>query len=97
MDLEQTLVEVWRQAMIENARNVKLGEDSFPVRRTAKRGLRQVDFTFEGTNLRGLQQNPDTKSRWVEMARSGSKAMQFLRDGQYVANVVDGKVHWYED
>lgn len=97
MDLEQTLVEVWRQAMIENARNVKLGEDSFPVRRTAKRGLRQLDFTFEGTNLRGLEQNPDTKSRWAEMARSGSKAMQFLRDGQYVANVVDGKVHWYED
>jgi hypothetical protein len=31
------------------------------------------------------------------MARSGSKVMQFLREGRYVANVVDGKVHLYSD
>jgi hypothetical protein len=29
------------------------------------------------------------------MARSGKKVMQFLSDGRYVANVVDGKVNLY--
>jgi hypothetical protein len=29
------------------------------------------------------------------MARSGKKVMQFLSEGRYVANVVDGKVNLY--
>jgi hypothetical protein len=29
------------------------------------------------------------------MARSGKKVMQFLSEGRYVANVVDGKVALY--
>ena len=92
---EQTLVEVWRQALVENAKTVVLGAESFPVRRTAKRVLRQVDFTFEGNEIRGLEQNPDTKSNWAQMARAGKKVMQFLSEGRYVANVVDGKVNLY--
>jgi hypothetical protein len=43
----------------------------------------------------GLEQNPDTKSRWAQMARAGKKVMQFLSEGRYVANVVDGKVTLY--
>jgi hypothetical protein len=57
--------------------------------------LRQVDFVFEGIGIRGLEQNPDTKSRWALVARSGKKVMQFLSQGRYVANVVDGKVNIY--
>lgn len=95
LSFEQTLIEVWRQTLVENAKSVKLGADSFPVRRTPKRGLRQVDFTLEGNEIRGLEQNPQTKSRWAEMARSGKKVMQFLSEGRYVANVVDGKITLY--
>jgi len=40
-----------------------------------KRGLRQVDFTFDGNEIRGLEQNPATKSRWAQMAQSGKKVM----------------------
>lgn len=92
MDLsfEQALIEVWRQALVENAKIVELGSERCP-----KRGLRQVDFTFEGNEIRGLDQNPQTKSRWAQMARSGKKVMQFLSEGCYVANVVDGKVTLY--
>ncbi len=92
---EKALIEVWRQAFVENAKRVKLGADGFPVRRTPKRGLRQVDFVFEGNEIRGLEQNPQTKSRWAQLARSGKKVMQFLSEGHYVANVVDGKVTFY--
>jgi hypothetical protein len=54
-----------------------------------------VDFVFEGKEIRGLEQNPLTKSRWAEMARSGKKVMQFLSEGRYIANVVDGKASFY--
>src|SRR6266436_6856006 len=92
---EQTLVDVWRQVLIENASVVGLIVKRYSVRTTPRKGLRQVDFVFDGTEIRGLEQNPDTKSRWAQMARSGKKVMQFLSEGRYVANVVDGKVTLY--
>jgi hypothetical protein len=95
ISFEQALVEVWRQALVKNAKVVVLGTERFPVRLTPKRGLRQVDFVFEGNEIRGLEQNPDTKSRWAQMARTGKKVMQFLSEGRYAAVVVDGKVNLY--
>jgi len=95
LSFEQTLIEVWRQALVENAKTVELGSERYPVRSTPKRDLRQVDFVFDGNEIRGLEQNPQTKSRWAQMARSGKKVMQFLSEGRYVANVVDGKVTLY--
>ena len=92
---EETLIEVWRQTLVENAPAVVLGGERFTVRRTPKRGLREVDFVFEREEFRGLEQNPQTQSRWAQMARSGKKVMQFLSKGRYVANVVDGKVTFY--
>jgi hypothetical protein len=95
LSFEEALIEVWRQALVENAKAVKVGGESYPVRRTPKHGLRQVDFTLDGTEIRGLEQNPETKSGWAQMARSGKKVMQFLSEGRYMANVVDGKVTRY--
>jgi hypothetical protein len=94
-ELEGALVAVWRQAMVENARVVQLDGKSFPVRRTARRNLRQVDFTFDGQAIRGLEQNPETQSRWAQLARAGQKVMQFLVDGRYIGNVANGKVMLY--
>ena len=88
---EETLIEVWRQALVENAKVVALGTERYPVRRTPKRGLRQVDFVFDGNEIRGLEQNPETKSQWAKLARSGKKVMQFLREWRYVANVCTGR------
>jgi len=76
---------------------VGVSAERFPVRRTPKKGLRQVDFVFERNEIRGLEQNPETRSRWAQMARSGKKVMQFLAEGRYVANVVDGKVTLYRN
>lgn len=95
LSFEQTLIDVWRQVLVENAKVVELGPERYPVRQTPTSRLRQVDFVFEGNNLRGLEQSPNTNSRWAQMARSGHKVMQFLNDGRYVANVVDGKVTLY--
>ena len=95
LSFEQALIEVWRQTLVENAKVVEVGADRFPVKDTPKRRMRQVDFIFEGNEIRGLEQNPDTRSRWAQMARSGKKVMQFLSEGRYVAVVVDGKVKFY--
>jgi hypothetical protein len=95
LNFEQVLIEVWRQALVENAKVVVLGNARYPVQHTPKKGLRQVDFVFEGNEIRGLEQNPETKSRWAQMARAGKKVMQFLSKGRYVANVVDGEMTLY--
>lgn len=92
---EQTLVEVWRQALVENASVVELDGKRYPVRITPRKGLRQVDFIFDSNEIRGLEQNPHTKSRWAQLARAGKKVMQFLREARYLAVVVDGKVISY--
>lgn len=94
-NFEKTLIEVWRQALVENATAVQLDGARQQVLLTQKRGLRQVDFVFDGKEIRGLEQNPGTRSRWAQLARSGKKVMQFLCDGRYVAVVVDGKVKFY--
>ena len=82
LSLEEALVEVWRQALVENAKFVELEKARYPVRRTSKRGLRQVDFVFDGMEIRGLEQNPDKKSRWAQMARAGKKVLQVLSTGR---------------
>ena len=92
--LEETLISVWYQAMVEDAKVVTLEDNKFPVR-TSRSRLREVDFQFEGRELRGLEQNPETGSRWAQLARQGKKVMQFLKQRRYVAVVVDGKVQFY--
>ena len=95
MTMEEALVTVWRGALMEGAEEVELNGQKFPVRQTPRKRLREVDFVFEGQKLRGLEQNPKTKSRWAQLARAGHKVMQFLSAGRYIGNVVDGKVTIY--
>lgn len=89
---DDALLSVWRQALVEGAKRVRLGDETYAVRRTPKRGLAQVDFEVEGQPVRGLEQNPATGSRWAELARKGAKVMQFLQAGRYIAAVSDGKL-----
>jgi len=103
MTLEAMLREIWRQVLAEGADEFELEGRVLRVRLTPKRRLKEVDFTCEGRNLRGIEQNPDTASRWAELARKGSKIMQFTEvpegpataRGRFFANVADGKVTWY--
>ena len=95
LTFEDTVLEVWRQALAEGRKTVTLQSGAYPVRTTPNKRLRQVDFAYEGETFRGLEQNPKTKSRWADLARKGAKVMQFLENGKYVAVVVDGKVTSY--
>jgi hypothetical protein len=74
MSLEETLVVV-RQAFAGDAKVVALGTGRYPILRPSKRRPRQIDFKFDGQEMRGLEQNPETKSRRVAMARDEQKVM----------------------
>jgi hypothetical protein len=93
--LSAALLEVWRQALVERAPAVKLGASTYPVTTLKSKRLRQVAFPFEGETIIGIEQNPSTKSRWAQLARSGKKVMQFIQGSRYLAVVADGKVTLY--
>ena len=93
--IDQAFLSVWQQALIDQLKIVKVGGSTFSVRRTSKNRLAQVDFEVEGQEFRGLEQNPQTASRWAKMAREGSKVMQFLQAGRYVGVVSDGVLKRY--
>jgi hypothetical protein len=93
--LDKVLAAVWHQALAESADVVKLGPERYPVTRSKAKHLRQVVFDFNGEAFIGIEQNPKTKSRWAQMARSGKKAMQFIQDGRYLAVVAEEKVTLY--
>jgi len=91
----EVLIEVWRQDLVDKSDTVKLGSESYKVTQSKAKRFRQVEFVFEGKTIIGIQQNPNTKSRWAELAREGKKVMQFIVEGKYAANVADGKVTLY--
>jgi hypothetical protein len=63
--LEDTLISVGRQALVDDVRTVMLEGETFPIRRTSRAKLREVDFRLNAEMLRGLEQNPNTNSRWA--------------------------------
>jgi hypothetical protein len=93
--LEETLIAVWRQALVDKADVVKLGSERYPVTKSKAKRLRQVFFPVAGRSIVGIEQNPKTKSRWAAMARAGKRVMQFIQDGTYIAVVADGEVTRY--
>jgi hypothetical protein len=56
LNLSDTLIEVWRQALVEKASAVKLGSGSYSVTQSKAKRLRQVEFVFEGNMIIGIQQ-----------------------------------------
>jgi hypothetical protein len=95
MTLGEALISVWQQAVDEGLDEVELAGERFPVARTRARKLRTVAFEFAGHRLDGIEQNPQTGSRWAELAREGKRIMQFSVNRRYVANVCEGKLLRY--
>ncbi len=95
LSLDETLIAVWKQVLVEGASSVKLGDATYPVILLKKKRLREVTFPHDGETIVAIEQNPNTKSRWAQMARSGKKVMQFIEGGRYLAVVADGKIITY--
>ncbi len=59
------------------------------VRKFSRSGLRYVPLANDAVLI---EQNPKKQSEWAERARAGQRIAWVLRDGQYLARVVDGEV-----
>jgi NADPH-dependent ferric siderophore reductase len=93
--LDEALISIWQQTLVEQKKIVNVGGSTYSVRRTSKHRLAQVDFAWHGVEYRGLEENPQTASRWAKLAREGAKVMQFLQAGKYIGVVADGAMKRY--
>jgi hypothetical protein len=80
-DFSEVLIDVWHQALVDKSETVRLGAESFRVTQSKAKRLRQIEFVFEGKTIIGIQQNPNTKSKWAEQARAGKKVSSSFRMG----------------
>ncbi len=95
MTLSDTLISIWQQALANEASAVTIDECHHRVTRTRSKGLRVVEFDYEGRHFTGIEQNPGTVSKWAALARQGQRVMQFSLSGRYFANVAEGKLMRY--
>lgn len=63
------------------------------VQRFPRSGLRHVELP-NGATL--IEQNPKKTSEWARLARDGRRIAWVMRDGAYLARVVDGEVTFLE-
>ncbi len=95
MTLGETLISVWQQALADGNSAVELEGEVYPVGHTRAKKLRTVEFQAAGYRLDGIEQNPQTGSRWAQLAREGKRIMQFSVNRRYVSNVCEGKLLRY--
>ena len=96
MTLGETLVAVWQQALAEAKPTVELNDERYRVTKTRAKGLRTVRFSYGEYKLDGIEQNPNTTSRWAALARDGKRIMQLSFQGRYVTNVSEGQIVRYQ-
>ena len=68
-----------------------------PVCGTSRQHLKTAALTIGGHKYQAIEQNPEKRSRWGQLARSGRQVVQFkdAENNKFVAVVVDGKVTFY--
>jgi hypothetical protein len=59
------------------------------VKKFSRSGLRYTELSGGAIMI---EQNPKKKSEWAELALKGHRIAWVMRDGEYLARVVDGEV-----
>ena len=95
MTLGEALIEVWQQVLVEGRLRVELDGKSHPVTATRAKKLRTVRFDYVAYHIDGIEQNPETASRWALLAREGKRVMQFTFGRRYIGNVSEGELVRY--
>ena len=95
MTLAEALISVWQQVLAEGKDSVEIEGERYRIGHTRSKKLRTVDFSFGPAQLTGIEQNPQTTSRWALMARKGKRILQFSCEGRYFANVAEGRLTRY--
>ena len=80
MSLEMILISVWEETLLDRKSGfAEMHGYAFPVTLTSRKKLKQVDFKFRGRRLRGIEQNPETNSRWAKIAKAGKESNAVCR------------------
>jgi hypothetical protein len=95
MTLGETLISIWQQVLAEGKSPIQLEGKTYSVGSTRAKKLRTVRFDYGDYCLDGIEQNPETTSRWAALAREGKGVMQFSYQHRYVANVCEGTLTRY--
>lgn len=95
MTLAETAISIWRQVVEKGRTTVELDDKTYPVGHTRAKKLRTVRFAYESYQLDGIEQNPETTSRWAALAGDGKRIMQFSVGRRYVGDVCEGEVTRY--
>ncbi len=95
MTLADVLLSVWKQAMADESPEVEVEGRRYPVDRTRGKHLRVVALLVYDQAIEGIEQNPETSSRWAKLAKEGQRIMQFSCRGRYFANVGEGRLTRY--
>jgi len=95
MTLGESLVELWRQALVEGRPEVDVAGQKIRVTQTRAQGLLVVLFRFEEHVIEGIEQNPQKASRWAKLAQEGKRIMQFRINRRYIGNVCEGQLLRY--
>jgi hypothetical protein len=95
MTLAETVMAIWQQALVEQKPVVELEGQTYPVESTRAKKLRTVRFAYGTHEIDGIEQNPQTSSRWAALAREGKRVMQFSCGRRYIANVCEGELTRY--
>jgi len=76
--IDEAFLSVWRQTLVEQKKIVIIDNSTLSVHRTTKQRLAQIDFELDGVKFRGLEQNPQTKSRCAKWpAKAARKSCSF--------------------
>jgi hypothetical protein len=95
MTLGETLLSIWQQVLVEGKSVVELEGRTYSVGSTRAKKLHTVRFDYADYRIDGIEQNPETTSRWAALARQGKRVMQFSHQHRYVANVCEGTLTRY--
>jgi hypothetical protein len=95
MTLSESMIVVWRQALLNGLAEVAVDDRRYKVTRTRSQGLLTVSFLYMDHLIDGIEQNPQKTSRWAKLAQQGQRIMQFSCNGRFVANVCEGRLTRY--
>jgi hypothetical protein len=95
--LDADLLAAIATEMMGGTTHIEVQGESVPVRRTSSQRLKTVTFTMDGREYTAIEQNPDKRSRWGQLAKAGHQVVQFKDNetNRFVAVMVDGKVKEY--
>ena len=89
MTAKPSQIDLPTEEEIVSAYEKLFGDAKGGVRRFKKSGLRYMKLPDD---LTLIEQNPDKASQWAELVHRGHQIAWLMKNGEYLARVMDGKV-----